>query len=75
VVEHSADRADAWAIRAVARGDGADQEADWGAAQVAGWKAGEDLTARLAGDVEQWPRLPSVVLAQASWAGWARSQR
>jgi len=75
VVEHSADRADAWAIRAVTRSDGAEQKPDRGAAQVAGRQAGEDLTARLAGDVEQEPGLPAVVLAQASWVGWACSPR
>ena len=73
VVECGAGRADAWAIRAGARGDGAEQDADRGAAQVAGRQAGEDLTARLAGDVEQETGLCAVVLAQASWAGWACS--
>lgn len=75
MVERSADRADAWAIRASARGDGAEQHADRGAAQVAGRQAGENLTAGLAGDVEQEPGLPGVVLAQASWVGWASSPR
>ncbi len=73
VVERSAGRAHAWAIRAVARCDAAEQEADRGTAQVAGRQAGGDLTARPACDVEQEPGLRAVVLAQASWAGWARS--
>jgi len=73
VVERSADRAHAWAIRAIARCDGAEQEADRGAAQVAGRQADGDLTARLAGDVDQEPGLCAVVLAQASWTGWACS--
>jgi hypothetical protein len=73
VVERSAGRAHAWAIRAVARCDAAEQKADRGAAQVVGRQAGGDLTARLAGDVEQEPGLRAVVLAQASWAGWACS--
>lgn len=69
MVERSAGRAYAWAIRVVARGDGTEQEADRGAAQVVGRRAGEDLAARLAGDVEQEPGLRAVVLAQASWVG------
>jgi hypothetical protein len=73
VVERSAGRAHAWAIRAVARCDAAEQEADRGAAQVVGRQAGGDLTARLAGYVEQEPGLRAVVLTQASWAGWACS--
>jgi hypothetical protein len=73
VVERSADRAHAWAIRAVARCDGAEQEADRGAAQVAGRQAGGDLTARLAGDVEQEPGLRAVILPQARWTGGACS--
>ncbi len=68
VVERSADRAYAWAIWSVARADGAEQKADRGAAQVVGWQAGEDLTARLAGDVEQEKGLRAIVPAQASWA-------
>jgi hypothetical protein len=71
VVEPSADRADAWAIRSAARADGAEQKADRGAAQVAGRQAGEDLAARLAGDMEQETGLRAVVLAQANWTGWA----
>jgi hypothetical protein len=73
VVERSAGRAHAWAIRAVAWCDAAEQEADRGAAQVVGRQAGGNLTARLAGDVEQEPGLRAVALAQASWAGWACS--
>jgi hypothetical protein len=73
VVERSAGRADAWAIRTVARCDAAEQEADRGATQVMGRQADRDLDARLAGDVEQKPWLRAVVLAQASWAGWACS--
>jgi hypothetical protein len=68
VVERSAGRAHAWAIRAVARCDAAQQEADRGTAQVAGRQAGGDLTTRLACDVEQEPGLRAGVLAQASWA-------
>ena len=52
VVERSADRAYAWAIRAVAWVDGAEQKADRGASQVVRRRAGEDLTVRLAGDVQ-----------------------
>jgi hypothetical protein len=73
VVERSADRAHAWAIRAVARCDGAEQEADRGAAQVVGRQVGGNLTARLAGDVEQGLGLRAVVLAHARWTGWACS--
>jgi hypothetical protein len=72
VVELSADQAYAWAIRAVARCDGAEQQADRGAAQVACRRAGGDLTARLAGDVEQEPGLRTV-RAQPRWTGWACS--
>jgi hypothetical protein len=71
VVERSADRADAGAVRAVAWGDGAEQKADRGAAQVAGRWAGENLTARLAGDMEQETGPRAVVLAQANWTDWA----
>lgn len=74
-VECSADRAYAWAIRAIARDDDGEQQADRGAAQVAGRQAGEDLAVRLAGDVEQEPGLRAVVLAPARWSGWARSPR
>lgn len=52
VVERGADRAYARAIRYVARGHGAEQKANRGAAQVAGRETGEDLIVRLAGDVE-----------------------
>ncbi len=75
VVERSADRAYARAIWAIARDDGGEQQADRGAAQVAGRQAGDDLTVRLAGDVEQEPGLRPVVLAQAHWPGWACSPR
>lgn len=70
MVEPSADRADARAIRALARRDGAEQDADRGTAKVAGRQAGE-ATAVLAGDVEQEPGPPAVVIAQASWVCWA----
>jgi hypothetical protein len=72
VVERGADRAHAWAIRAVARCDGAEEQADRGTAQVVGRQAGEDLTARMAGDVQQEAGLRAVVLAQASSIGCAR---
>lgn len=61
VVECSADRAYAWAIRSVAWGDDGEQQADRGAAQVAGRQAGRDLTAGLAGDVEEERGLRAVV--------------
>jgi len=71
VVQRSADRAYAQAIRAVSWCDGAEQQADRGAAQVVGRQAGWNLTARLAGDVEQELGLRAVVLAQPRWTGWA----
>lgn len=69
MVERSTDRAHAWAIWAVAGCDAGEQEADRGAAQVVGLQGGEDLTACLAGDVEQDLGLRAVVLAHASWIG------
>ena len=69
VVKRSADRAHGWAIRPVARCDTGEQETDRGAAQVVGRRAGGDLTARLAGDVEQEPGLPAVVPAPAGRTG------
>ena len=60
-----------WMPRIRALCDAAEQEANRGAAQVVGRQAGGDLTARLAGNVEQERGLRAVVLAQASWASWA----
>src|SRR5260221_549578 len=71
VVERSAGRAHAWAIRAVARRDAAEQEADRGTAQGAGRQAGGGLTALPACAAVQEPGGRPAGLPQASQTRWA----